>query len=713
MTGNEAAAADSLRQTFQAARALERAQRWAEAEALYRQLLGEAPAHTAALVQLANVCHRQGRAEEALQLLERALELNPQLTAAHTNRGVLLQLQGDLEGASSCYGQALSLDPGFQQAADNLAQVADLLIRSDRVDAGEQALRTLLGANRNHASGLFTLGVLRLGQAQFEVARRCFERLRRCAPPQAAALFQLGQAREALGDVEAAIEAYIEALRLDPAANDVLLHLQYARLTLCDWERHHDRLQRLQRRLVAHVEHPGGAPLTPLRLLCFPLPLELQRQVATRFTETCTQSLASLPPLPGGPTGPAQLTAALAERQPRRLRLGYLSADFRDHAMGSLVHGLFAHHNRERFEVFAYALADRQDSHTASVQAGVDHYTQVFGWSNGQIAERIRHDRIDVLIDLMGHTHHSRPVVLALRPAPLQLLYLGYPGTLGASWIDGLIADHWLIPAELEHGYSERVLRLPWAFVSSPPPPGLSHEAARLPGAEPAGDPNAGPCRRELGLPEQGVVFACFNRAEKLDPDRFGLWLEILKQVPGSVLCLLLERPLVRQRLRQLAAAAGIAPERLVFGELMDGASFSACCALPDLFLDTAAYGAGATAVTALRAGLPVLTCPGESFPSRMGASLLAAVGLEELIAPTPEAYVQKAVALGHDPAALARLRHHLTEQQQELPLFQTDAWVRNFEALILEQVEQVAEGSKRVEVDNQAEEAGGERVAE
>ncbi|MCP9883869.1 tetratricopeptide repeat protein [Synechococcus sp. ATX 2A4] len=695
MTSNEGAGAVRLRGTFQAARGLERAQRWGEAEALYRQLLQEAPAHTAALVQLANVCHRLGRAEEALQLLERALELNPQLTAAHTNRGVLLQLQGDLEGASGCYRQALSLDPGFQQAADNLAQVADQLIRSDRVEPGEQALRALLSANRNHASGLYTLGVLRLGQAQFEVARRCFERLQRCAPPQAAALFQLGQAREALGDVEGAIEAYLEALRLDPAANDVLLHLQSARLTLCDWERHHDRLQRLQRRLAAHVEHPGGAPLTPLRLLCFPLPLELQRQVATRFSETCTRSLASLPPLPplpGGPAAPTQLAAALAKGQPRRLRLGYLSADFRDHAMGSLIHGLFAHHNRERIEVFAYALADRHDTHTASVQAGVDHYTEVFGWSNGQIAERIRNDQIDVLIDLMGHTHHSRPVVLALRPAPLQLLYLGYPGTLGASWIDGLIADHWLIPPELERGYSERVLRLPWAFVSSPPPPGLGSEAARLPGA--------GVSRRELGLPEQGVVFACFHRAEKLDPDRFDQWLEILRQVPGSVLWLLLERPLVRQRLRQRAAAAGIAPERLVFGELMDGARFSACCALADLFLDTAAYGAGATAVTALRAGLPLLTCPGQSFPSRMGASLLAAVGLDELITPTPQAYVQKAVALGRDPAALARLRRHLTEQQQELPLFQTDAWVRNFEAVILEQVEQVAGGIKRVEVE-------------
>jgi predicted O-linked N-acetylglucosamine transferase (SPINDLY family) len=341
--------------------------------------------------------------------------------------------------------------------------------------------------------------------------------------------------------------------------------------------------------------------------------------------------------------------------------------------MGSLIHGLFAHHDRERFEVFAYALADRHDAYTASVQAGVDHFTVVFGWSHRQIAERIRSDRIDVLIDLMGHTHHSRPAVLAMRPAPLQLLVLGYPGTMGASWIDGLIADPWLIPPELEHGYSERVLRLPWAFVSSPPPEGTSSPQ---------------PGRAELGLPEQGVVFACFNRAEKLDPHRFDQWLEILRRVPSAVLWLLLEHPLVRQRLRERAAAAGIDPERLVFGELMVGARFAACCSLADLFLDTATYGAGATAVTALRAGLPLLTCPGESFPSRMGASLLAAVGLEQLIAPTAEAYVEQAVALGRDPAALARLRRQLMEHQQALPLFQTLQWVRHFEQLILQELQ-------------------------
>jgi protein O-GlcNAc transferase len=658
VTGNEPAPAEAWQQRYAEARALERSRCWVEAETLYRQLLCEAPEHRGAHLQLASVCHQQGRSGEALALLDRLLELDPQLAPAQANRGAILQLQGDLVGASRCYGQALALDPGLQEAADNLAQVAELLIRSDRVAAGEQALRTLLGAVRGHSSGLYSLGVLRMAEARFEAARRCFERLLRQGPQPPAVIFQLGQAREALGDPEAAIEAYIAALQLDPAATDVLLHLQYARLSLCDWERYDDRLQRLRRRLAAHAVRPDGGPLTPLRLLCFPLPLELQRQLATRFSESCTRGVAPLPPVEP------------AAGKPRRLRLGYLSADFRDHAMGSLIHGLYAHHDRDRFEVFAYGLADRQDSYTASVQAGVDHYTVVFGWSHRQIAERIRSDRIDVLIDLMGHTHHSRPAVLAMRPAPVQLLYLGYPGTMGASWIDGLIADRWLIPPELEPGYSERVLRLPWAFVSSPPPEGTPPP----------------PSRAELGLPGQGVVFACFNRAEKLDPHRFDQWLEILRRVPGAVLWLLLKHPLVCRRLRERAAAAGIDPERLVFGELMEGARFAAACSLADLFLDTATYGAGATAVTALRAGLPMITCPGESFPSRMGASLLAAVGLEELIAPTPEAYVEQAVALGRDPTSLARFRHTLLERHEQLPLFQTQRWVRHFEQLIMKE---------------------------
>jgi len=271
--------------------------------------------------------------------------------------------------------------------------------------------------------------------------------------------------------------------------------------------------------------------------------------------------------------------------------------------MGSLIHGLFAHHDRERFEVFAYGLADRHDAYTASVQAGVDHFTVVFGWSHRQIAERIRSDRIDVLIDQMGHTHHSRPAVLAMRPAPLQLLVLGYPGTMGASWIDGLIADAWLIPPELEHGYSERVHRLPHGFVCSAPLP-----------ADPGEDLPPSPSRAALGLEPGQLVYACFNRPDKFDPQRFDAWMAVLQAVPGSVLLLVVPQPASQRRLRERARACGVEPGRLIFVAKTPAAQFADLCRLADLFLDTARYGAGATGAMALQAGLPLLTCPAESF---------------------------------------------------------------------------------------------------
>jgi predicted O-linked N-acetylglucosamine transferase (SPINDLY family) len=377
-------------------------------------------------------------------------------------------------------------------------------------------------------------------------------------------------------------------------------------------------------------------------------------------------------------------------RQPgERWRIGYLSADFRNHAMGNLLHGLFTCHDRRRFEVFAYSLADDSDAVTEVIRSGVDHYAIVAAESSEAIAQRIRADGIDVLIDLMGHTHHGRPGALALRPAPLQLHYLGYPGSLGADWIDGVIADAWLIPPEHEIHYRETVHRLPWGFVSSGPLPDPA--ASVQPFAAERDTPTRAstaiapppPSREALGLPLDAVVYACFNRPEKITPAVFDGWLEILRQVPSSVLWIINDQPRVQERLRARLAAAGLEPERLVFSPRLESAAFGQVCALASLLLDTSPYGSGATAVTALAAGLPLLTCPGDTFISRMGASLCAATGLEELICSSPEAYQERAIALGRQPAELDRLRRQLLERRSELPLFDTAAWVGHMEALL------------------------------
>jgi predicted O-linked N-acetylglucosamine transferase (SPINDLY family) len=289
------------------------------------------------------------------------------------------------------------------------------------------------------------------------------------------------------------------------------------------------------------------------------------------------------------------------------------------------------------------------------------------------LARLIRDDGIDVLVDLMGYTHQGRPSVLALRPAPLQLLYLGYPASMGAPFIDGIVADSWLIPSELERGYSERVLRLPHAFFCSTPLPADPGEA--LPPE---------PSRARLGLDPEQLVFACFNRPVKLDPHRFDAWMEILRAVPASALMLVVPDGSSQGRLRERASAQGVEPGRLVFAAKTPAAQFPSLCRLADLFLDTPHYGAGATGAMALQAGLPLLTCPGESFLSRMGASLCAAVAMDDLICSTPEAYVAQAIALGRDREALRERRQRLLDPDARLPLFDVAGWVRQWEELLL-----------------------------
>ena len=677
-----------LQQLFRSARALEKAGAWPEAERRYRQLLEQAPGHGATRLQLAKVLHQQGRDGEALALLNSLLagasrppaddlpvapdalgdsfsDATKRLRArGHANRGILLQLQGDLDAAQRDHGEALRLEPGLRTAADNLLALALLLRSQGRSHQALEALRMILRATPQRPDLLLQLGITLMDLGRVEAAVPCFRRLLRQEPQLREGHYQLGQALAALGQTEAGIAALKMALALDPDATEALVQLEMHRLSLCDWDDHERRMAQLLAQLEAHGQARDGAVdsvlVPPLSLSLFPAPPALHRRLGERWAEPTSRGMA-----------PLRLPQPPPHRAGERWRIGYLSADFRNHAMGNLLHGLFARHDRRRFEVFAYSLADISDETTELIRRGVDHYAMVAGDSSEAIANRIRSDGIDVLIDLMGHTHHGRPGALALRPAPLQLHYLGYPGSLGADWIDGVIADAWLIPPDHEIHYRETVHRLPWGFVSSGP----------LDSTPPTPPPP--PSRGALGLPADAVVYACFNRPEKITPAMFDCWLEILRQVPNSVLWIINDEPLVEQRLRTRLAQAGLEWCRLVFSPKVESAAFGQCCGLADLLLDTSPYGSGATAVTALAAGLPLLTCPGQTFASRMGASLCAATGLEEMICPTPEAYRERAIALGRQPAELQRLRRQLLAGRAELPLFNTTAWVGNLEQLL------------------------------
>lgn len=661
----EPAGPELLRWRYVQARAHQLLEQWPQALSAYDALLAIEPQHGRALQQRALVLRQLGRPSEALASLDAALALDPTNATALANRASLLQVLEDAAGAEAALRAAL------QQRPDDtglLHRLASLLARRQRPIEAIAVLKEVLRHDRLHIQALLDLGGLLMEVEGFDLARAAFQRVLSQQPTHGAALFGLGQCQEAGGDAEAALATYTRGLEHAPDDLNLLSMAESMRLGLCLWDDYEGRMRRLTERLEQGLI--GGDPVpmgVPMRLLSFPLPLTLPAQVAARHAEAIAAAMAPFasaqPAAPRPPSG-------FAEGRP--LRIGYLSADFRCHAMGGLIHGLFAQHDRRRCVPIGYMLAASRDRFTRSVARGCERLRDGSQLGSEALAGLIRDDGIDVLVDLMGFTHQGRPSVLALRPAPLQLLYLGYPGSMGAPFIDGLVADAWLIPPELEHGYSERVHRLPHGFVCSAPLPADPEEA--LPPS---------PSRAALGLEPGQLVYACFNRPDKFDPQRFDAWMEVLKAVPASVLLLVVPQPASQRRLRERAQACGVEACRLIFAAKTPAAQFADLCRLADLFLDTAHYGAGATGALALQAGLPLLTCPGEAFVSRMGASLCAAVGMDDLICPSAEAYVARAIELGRDPEQLRQRRQRLLDPSAHLPLFDTAGWVRHWEELL------------------------------
>jgi predicted O-linked N-acetylglucosamine transferase (SPINDLY family) len=494
-------------------------------------------------------------------------------------------------------------------------------------------------------------------KGQMDIAQKCFEKVLTLQPNSPTVYTNLGHVLEAQGKFNEALNAYGRALELNPEATEVFYQWEHLRLTLCHWDDFEPRVQTLTERIQNHLNTPGSPRLAPLSLSSFPVPIELHTALNRHWGQTITQTMAEL-------KTHCAFTPRLTPKE--KIRLGYLSGDFRSHAVGSLIAQIFQYHDRATFEVYAYSLADTEDEITTIIQNGCDAFVNIATLSVEEGARRIYHDQIDILIDLAGYTTFCRPEILALQPAPIQIQYLGYPDTMGAEFIQYILTDHWIIPPELAPHYTERVIELPHAFVTAPQE--ISSNV---------------PTRSALGLPEQGFVYCCFNRTDKFDPHLFTAWMHILQQVPESVLWLSEVTPEISATLGQKAQAQGIDPQRLVFSPRLPMSEFLAICQRADLFLDTFTYNAGATAICGLQAGLPLLTCPGETFASRMVASICASVGLESLICDSPQTYEQQAIYLGTHPETVKTIRDRLLQEKDELPLFQPEQWVNNLDSVL------------------------------
>ncbi|MEQ1854481.1 MAG: acetylglucosamine transferase, partial [Chthoniobacteraceae bacterium] len=351
----------------------------------------------------------------------------------------------------------------------------------------------------------------------------------------------------------------------------------------------------------------------------------------------------------------------------REIRLAYLSSDFREHAVGSAIAELIERHDKTKFHTIgiSYRAAPESDLQ-ARLRRNFGTFIDVQGMSDFEVATLLREREVDVAVDLNGHTNGGRPGIFALRPAPVQVNYLGFSGTTGADYMDYVLADRIVIPEEHESYYSEKIVRLPDAYL---PLDSTRTFAARA------------PTRAEMGLPEAGFVFCAFNTSFKISPDVFSIWMRLLGKVQGSVLWLNASNAPAPRNLRGEAKRRGIAPERLVFASKMRLDEHLARHQQADLFLDTLPYNAHTTASDALWAGLPVLTCMGSTFAGRVAASLLHTVGLPELVTHSPEEYEQRALELATMPTLLAGVRTKLARNRTSHALFDTDRFRRHVES--------------------------------
>jgi protein O-GlcNAc transferase len=621
--------------------ALEQQGRRAEAESAYRDILRHNP-NSFVYLNLGALLQEQGRHDEALVAYERALALDPDYAEAHFNRGLVLQQQGRLDRAVEAYQQSLRLRPDYIEAATNVGIALQELGRlGEAAAAFEHVAKLRPDAAEPHNN----LGVALLAVGQPVEAVAAFQRALALKPDYAGAFYNLGNAWRELGKPEGAIAAYGQALRLQPDDPDAFSQLVYQRWRACDWTGYYGD----QQKLLALVRQ--GARVPPFALIPTEASPAEQLACARRWVEPFSRAV---PPRPHVPL----------KREGERIRLGYLSADFHQHATAHLAAELFERHDRARFEVFAYSYGpDDGSPMRRRLERAFDRFADIRPLSHAQGAQRIRADEVDILIDLKGHTLDARTATLAARPAPIQVNYLGYPGTMGAAFIDYIIVDRIVAPPEQQPHFAEKLVTLPGCYQ-----PNSMREAA------PA------PARRDCGLPAEGFVFCCFNNTYKITPQFFDSWMRLLKRVSGSVLWLLESSELARRNLRREAEQRGVDPGRLVFAPIRPIAGHLARHRHADLFLDTLPCNAHTTASDALWAGLPVLTCAGATFAGRVAASAVTAAGVPELIAPSLADYEQLALDLARAPSRLHELRELLEKNRATATLFDMAAYIRNLE---------------------------------
>jgi predicted O-linked N-acetylglucosamine transferase (SPINDLY family) len=634
----------------------------AEAASAYQAALAIDPQDWASSNAMASIALEAGEMDEAIRRYGALIEGRPDFAEGHYKRGNAYNRLGRLPDALADYDRAIALDPGYAKAFCNRGTVLGRLARWDEALASYERALTL---NPKDAFAHYNRADVLRELKRSDEAIGSYDQAIVLNGAYVEAYVNRGHLLHRLSRNEQAAASYAQALELSPILTQAvgsslpaalrpeqkyLIGLKrHVQMQICDWQGMSADLERISEGLRALL--PVTQPLPVLAMLDDPA---LHRAAAESWIREESPPNPALGAIPSRPRSP-------------RIRVGYFSADFRMHPVAYLTAGLFEHHDRSRFELTAFAFGPQShDLMQARLSKAFDRFLDVRAQSDVEVAALARDLGIDIAVNLNGLTEHSRSKIFALRAAPIQINYLGYAGTMGAGFMDYLIADSTVVPRAQQGEYAEKIIYLPGSYMPFDSSYAIADRIFT---------------REELGLPAEGFVFCCFNNSFKITPDVFDRWMRILTRTENSVLWLAQNNPTATDNLRKEASRRGVDERRLIFADRMDSLpEHLSRLRAADLFLDTFPYNAHASSLDALWAGLPVLTCAGRSFPSRVAASILRAIGAPGLIAGSLSEYEDMAADLAANAAHLAQIRRMLAQNRSAAPLFDTARYARDLE---------------------------------
>jgi len=607
---------------------------------------------------LGNLLKSLGRFDESVESFEKSIKISSNFAEAHNNYGNLLADLGRRDDSINSFKKAIEINPNFAEAYNNLGNVCKSL---NRIKESVQSYEMAIEINPNFAEAYNNLGnLLTMDANLLNKAVKCFEKAVEINPDFAIAHNNLGNVYKDLNYLDEALVSYERALEIENSLDNVLGNVLSTKMNSCNWDGLDDLLDDAKKRIVNNER-----VVEPFTLLGLIDDSAIQRKATELRVNTNHPKSNILPTIQQYPKHP-------------KIRIGYFSADFREHPVGFLTAELYELHDRNHFEIYAFSYGlETNGEINRRIKTGVDYFYDVDLMSHQDIVELARSLEIDIAVDLGGLTSEARTDIFAMSAAPIQLSYIGYLGTMGADYYDYLIADPVMIPKESQKYYAEKIVYLPSFQVN---------DSKDLP-------PEITLTRKDVGLPEEGFVFCCFNNTYKFTPTIFDSWARILKQVENSVLIVYANNEASKANLSEEIKLRGVHPSRLIFGDSLPKPKYLARYRTADLFLDTHPYNAGTTASDALKMGVPMITYLGNSYQARMGASIVKALNLPELITNSPEEYEALAIELATNPEKMQAIKDKLASNLTTAPLYNTKLFVKNLESAYTTMYERHHEG--------------------